>query len=277
MDFKYSSAYNSNMMGRPETGLPYGSSFYDVGRNGLYGCNEKKLPISGSAYGWMGSVYNEMGGAGMDSMYRPVGSLYGPSSTFGPTAVRPVSSYGFTAQWSNLSNVEGGPMNGAGSMFGAFDGTGENDEVKMKDVCPVIMNMDDISEIKRSGRRGGNHLYTHDKKDKFVVMTTSLQSTVMAIKHRRVTNNVEGGAAGDKGATLTSASPRDVDVSRTNSHNMLGTCNKSRAKVPTTYDLHSLVVVDKTSTECSNRGGASVVVMDANTIHCENGDKKETF
>lgn len=125
-----------------------------------------------------------------------------------------------------------------------------------------------MPEVKRSGRRGGNHLYAHDKNDKTAVVATNSQSIAMAIKRRRINNDEAEKEANSKEADNTSArnSARSIGSATAN--------NKPRAKVPTTYDLHTLLIVDKTNTSSSP---AVIKVIDANSLKYEKDGKNDKF
>lgn len=137
------------------------------------------------------------------------------------------------------------------------------------ELCPVIGDAASMPEVKRSGRRGGNHLYAHDKKDKTAVMATNSQSVAIAIKRRRINNEEAAKEGNSKEANTISTRNFSRNAVSVTSN------NKPRAKVPTTYDLHTLLVIDKTNTSSSPL--AVVKVIDANTIKYEKDGKNDKF
>lgn len=211
-----------------------------------------------------GSLYGSMNGGaasgygGFGSTYMPMGSMYGGGMSSG------ITPQGFAAQWGSLANMSmaGGRGGGGGrsdisSGYGGFavEATG----IDPKDLCPNIGTWEDAKVVKRSGKRGGNHLYSKDKREK-PVATSNSNASAMTIKRKADTKVL---------APTAEASPSSRVTARAAS---TGTSNgKARAKVPSNYNIHTLVVVDKAS------GSSLVSVKDPGAVVLEKNGKKETF
>ncbi|EPY32975.1 hypothetical protein STCU_02551 [Strigomonas culicis] len=230
------------MGGYGAPGAPGGGMSSMYGMGGMGSMNNMGSMYSNSGMGGMGSMY---GG----NMYRPMGSMYGMG---GMGQADPVS---VAAQWGSLANMSlnpNMPANGQRSSISGGGGFASNAQITIDDLCPNIGSYDEGDEVKRSGRRGGNHLYLREKTAP-VVATSNSQSNAITIKRKKDT--AEPAAAG--------AGARSGSETRTSD-------GKQRAKVPSNYDVHTLLVVEQDR-------GSFVKVTTPNTVVYEKGGKKETF
>jgi hypothetical protein len=208
----------------------------------------------------MGSMYG-MGG--------PMGSMYGMGGTGG------MSTYGIAAQWGSLANMSaagrGGATNRSGisSQYGGF--ANEAATVDLDDLCPNIGTFEDAKDLKRSGKRGGNHLYSRDKHEK-IVATNNSNVQALTIKRKSDVKAASPGA-GNAAETSSRAIPRSSPAAAASSSSSAnkGASGKPRAKVPSNYNVHSLIIVDKTGK------GSVTTVKDPSTVIYEKAGKKETF
>ncbi|CAD2221405.1 hypothetical protein AGDE_09970 [Angomonas deanei] len=229
-------------------GSMYGNQ---MGNGSMYGFSNNGSQMNmGSMYsqGGMGSLY---GLGGMGSMYRPVGSMYGMGGA-GQT-----SAYNFAAQWGSLANMsqQTGEMSedGRRSSISGKGGFGKNSKITTEDLCPNIGTFEDGRPIKRSGKRGGNRLYSKDKNDTTApVVTSSSQASAMTIKRKTSGSSFQSAATRSTGTTATTKD------------------GKTRAKVPANFDVHTLLVVGQDK-------GSYVTVRDPNAVVFQSGGKKETF
>ncbi|TPP55378.1 hypothetical protein CGC20_9860 [Leishmania donovani] len=279
-------------------GAPYGSMGAGYGSmNGNMNC--------GSAYGSMGdqgaNLYGSMGGENcMGSMVGgQMGSMYGmdgPGSMMGGTMMMPMSSMygmggpmdsmygmggmstmGIAAQWGSLANMSMGghgsqvKRSGISSGYGGF--VSEATRVDTDELCPQIGTFENAKDLPRSGKRGGNHLYSRGKHEKPVATGNS---TVTALTIRRKSDvKLGSSAAGASNGTTTHS---ETKVSRGASRALPstaagrnGAAGKLRAKLPSNYNVHSLILVEKAT------GADVITVKDPSTVVFEKGGKKETF
>ncbi|KPI88091.1 hypothetical protein ABL78_2821 [Leptomonas seymouri] len=250
----------------------------------MYGQN----PGAGSMMGGMSSMYGmggpfgsmgpgsmmgagSMMGGSMYGMGGPMGSMYGMGGGN-------LSTYGIAAQWGSLANMATAGRGAApnrsciSSEYGGF--SSNTAAVQLSDLCPNIGTFDDAKDLKRSGRRGGNHLYSREKHKKLVA-TNNTGAQALTIKRKA---DVKAATPGT-GATGSSTSPAESNwrnsarispgTAAGSSSNAAG--GKARAKVPSNYNVHTLIVVDKVGKS------AVTTVKDPSTVVYEKSGKKETF
>ncbi|KPA84411.1 hypothetical protein ABB37_02389 [Leptomonas pyrrhocoris] len=284
-----SSMYGQNnagsMMGGPMGGSMYGQNPGGAGdaAAGIGGSMYGQNPGAGSMMGGMSSMYGmggPFGSMGPGSMMGPMGgSMYGMGgpmggSMYGMGGSGNMSTCGIAAQWGSLANMSTGGRDGPTNRSGIssdYGGFAEATTMDLNDLCPNIGTFDDAKDLKRSGKRGGNHLYSRDKHEK-IIATNNSNAQALTIK-RKADVKASPGAR----ATSTSASPAAESNSRNAPRSSPGAAagntagGKLRAKVPSNYNVHSLIIVDKAGRT------AVTTVKDPSTVVFEKGGKKETF
>ena len=271
---------------------PMGGSMYGQNPNGMgdaaaagsmYGQNpgagSMMGPMGGSMYG-AGGLFGSMGPGSMmapNSMMGPMGSMYGMGGPMAGSMYGGMSTYGIAAQWGSLANMSaagrGSTLNRSGisSEYGGF--AAEAATVDLDDLCPNIETFDDAKDLKRSGKRGGNHLYSRDKHEKIV---TTNNSNAQALTIKRKADVKASSAAGGSASPAADSSARSTKRGTAAGAAPTGSSStsnggKARAKVPSNYNVHSLIVVDKAGKT------AVTTVKDPSTVVYEKGGKKETF
>ncbi|KAG5469581.1 hypothetical protein LSCM1_02806 [Leishmania martiniquensis] len=287
-------------------GAPYGSMAGSLnGMGSGYGSMNRGMDGGASAYGSMcghgANPYGSMGGENcMGSMTGgQTGSMYGmgvPSSMMGGSIIMPMgsmcdaggamgsmygvggmSTVGIAAQWGSLANMSMGGCGGQMGRSGISSGYGgfvtEATRIDPDDLCPNIGTFEGAKDLPRSGKRGGNHLYSRGKHEK-PLATGNANSTAMTIR-RKSEIRVGSSAAAPSNSMAShlegSASRGASRASPLKAAGGSGTTGKTRAKVPSNYNVHSLILLDKAA------GAEVVAVKDPSTIVFEKGGKKETF
>ncbi|CCW69352.1 unnamed protein product [Phytomonas sp. Hart1] len=163
------------------------------------------------------------------------------------------SDYGLAAQWSSLSDIsnvndKSDPLTSSHNRFQ------QGSNLQPEDFYPKS-EQDTCVLIKRSGRRGGKSLSTSTNNDKLI-------NTEIKIKRAPVNENKKAGTSSieqSPGVSIASTRPNE------DSH-------KHRAAVPTSYDIHTLLIVDKVA-----GGKPDIVVRDPNTVVLKKNNRSETF
>ncbi|GET92053.1 hypothetical protein, conserved [Leishmania tarentolae] len=260
------SAYGS--MGGQEANF-YGSMGGQNCMGSMYGMGGPSSSMGGSMMMPMGSMYG-MGGP-MGSMYGmggPMGSMYGMGGA---------STMGIAAQWGSLANMSIGgqpSMTKRSNISSEYRGFGaEAASVDVDELCPNIGTFENAKDLRRSGKRGGNHLYSRGKHEKPVATGNSTVTTLTI--RRKADVNVGSGTPGTSNDTATKSEAKEGRgesraVPSTGAAGN-GTAGKPRAKVPSNYNVHSLIFVEKT-TETS-----VVDVKNPSSVVFEKDGKKETF
>ncbi|KAG5469936.1 hypothetical protein CUR178_02078 [Leishmania enriettii] len=286
-------------------GAPYGSMAGSLGGiGGCYGSMNRGIDGVASAYGSMGgngaNPYGSMGGENCmssmsggqtGSMYgmgvpssmmggamMPIGSMYGMGGQTGSMyGMGGMSTVGIAAQWGSLANMSmggrGGQVSRSGisSSYGGF--VSEATRIDAGELCPNIGTFEGAKDLPRSGKRGGNHLFSRGKRER-PLATGNSNATAMTIR-RKSEIKVGGSAAGASIGTTSHAEGTTSRVASRASPSKVasgsGAAGKARAKVPSNYNVHSLILVDKAA------GAEVIVVKDPSTVVFEKGGKKETF
>ncbi|KAK7202130.1 hypothetical protein NESM_000282200 [Novymonas esmeraldas] len=271
-----------SMAGGAGGGSAYGSMGGGPGAN-PYGSMAGGQDGMGSMMGGgqMGSMYGGgMGGPSsmMGSMMMPMGSMYGGMG--GPMGsmygMGGMSTMGIAAQWGSLANMSMGGRgqpnrSGISSGYGGF--ASEAKGIDIEDLCPNIGTFEGATDLPRSGKRGGNHLYSRGKHEK-PVATGNSNATTMMIRRKSDIKTGSGATAAAAASNGSGARPADTtsrSPARASPSTTATASGKARAKVPSNYNVHSLILVDAAT-------GAEVTsVKDPSTVVYEKGGKKETF
>ncbi|SYZ69263.1 hypothetical_protein [Leishmania braziliensis MHOM/BR/75/M2904] len=283
------------------TGAPYGTmADHQSGMGGDYGSMGRGMNGGGSAYGSMGgqgtNLYGSMGAencmgsmtgaqtgslygmGGPGSMLMPLGSMYEMGGPMGSMyGMGGISTMGIAAQWGSLANMtmggRGSQVNRSGISSGYGGFASEATRIDPEDLCPNIGTFEGAEDLPRSGKRGGNHLYSRDKHEK-PVATGNSNASAMTIR-RKSDVTVGSGAAGvSNGTSSHSEGMTNRGASRSSPSTKpggSGAVGKARAKVPSNYNVHSLILVDKAT------GTEVITVKNPSTVVFEKGGKKETF
>ncbi|KAG5494494.1 hypothetical protein GH5_02517 [Leishmania sp. Ghana 2012 LV757] len=276
-------------------GAPYGSMAGGLsGMGGGYGSMNRGMDGVASAYGSMGgeNCMSSMSGGQTGSMYgmgvpssmmggsmmMPIGSMYGMGGPMGSMyGMGGMSTVGIAAQWGSLANMSMGcrgdqvSRSGISSSYGGF--VSEATRIDPGELCPNIGTFEGAKDLPRSGKRGGNHLYSRGKRER-PLATGNSNATAMTIR-RKSEIKVGGSAAGVSNGTASHSEGTTSRVASRASPSKVtsgsGASGKARAKVPSNYNVHSLILVDEAA------GTEVIAVKDPSTVVFEKGGKKETF
>ncbi|CCW63692.1 unnamed protein product [Phytomonas sp. EM1] len=167
------------------------------------------------------------------------------------------SSYGLAAQWSSLADMSGLNRQNelATSDYGGFQ---SGSHYRFDDLYPKY-EQDTSVIVKRSGRRGGKNVSSETKNENPEKKSIN---TEINIKQTSLSENKQSESLPIKQKIEVSNPPTKANE----------VSNKARAAVPTSYDVHTLLIVDK----CAS-GKPDIVVTDPNTVVLQKNGRSETF
>ncbi|KAH9588928.1 hypothetical protein LSM04_005115 [Trypanosoma melophagium] len=214
-----------------------GGSMY--GAPGMGGSMYGAPGMGGSMYGAPGMGGSMYGAPGMG------GSMYGAPGMGGSM----YGGQGITAQWGSLANIS------RNSAYGSMSRMSSQRNLNL--VCPTIADINDHVPLKRSAKRGGK-VTTVERKDADgkPISTGTAVSSLMVRKTSFLKNEGPKTNTGDQGTTKATTGDRGIE----------------KAKVPSNYNVHSLIVVEK-GTDSSKK--VVVSVKDPKTVVFKRDDGKE--